>query len=354
MSAACRRCRSGRNKPTARRRCRTRAASGRGEELGEQRHGHERSAHASHPALQVVLGHHEQRHADDRPIDRPEPADHGHQQDVEHHVEADRRLRPDVAQPEGHQDPGAGGQRGGQAVHRDAIEQRAVSDGFGAKLVLADRFEHAAEARVDHAQHQQEQQCRGEEDQVVGQNLAIDGGAEDLGLEDAEAGRQRLRQAEGAAIVSSGQTAHARDQRAEGRGDGQRHHRVEDRLHAQGDQGNDERQDQRDCQPRHGADQHRAPGRPQLVHGDRDAVRADAVEHRMREGHDAAIPQQQIEGSDQHQEHADRRSHVERARPRKEEGRGRKVSHDEHQQRAQQPAARQVARKELIEHGVLG
>ena len=68
--------------------------------------------------------------------------DHGHQQDVEHHVEADGGLRTDVAQPQRHEHAGGRGDESRDRVDGHAVGEGAIADGLGAELVLADCLQH--------------------------------------------------------------------------------------------------------------------------------------------------------------------------------------------------------------------
>jgi hypothetical protein len=65
-----------------------------------------------------------------------------------------------------------------QHVAPGAVDHGAVADGLGAEVVLADGLQHPAEGRVDDAQQRQEQQRHGHEQQVVGEDLAVDGQAQ--------------------------------------------------------------------------------------------------------------------------------------------------------------------------------
>jgi hypothetical protein len=182
-----------------------------------------------HQRLQVVLRQDEQRRADHRAVERAHAADDDDQQDVHHDGERERGLRPGVAQPERHQRAGQRRHHGGKAVGQGAVHHGAVAERLGAEIVLADGLQHAAEGRIDDAQQEQEQRQRREEHQVVGDQLAVDGRAENLGLDQAEAGPQHLRHAEGAAVLAAGEVRQLRSEHREGGGHRQRDHGVEDR-----------------------------------------------------------------------------------------------------------------------------
>ena len=157
-------------------------------------------------------------------------------QHVDHDLERERRVGPVVAQPEREQHAGERGEQGRDDAGDRAVDDGAVADRLGAEVVLADRLQDAAERRVDDAQQQQHQHQRGDEEQVVGEQPAVDRGAEEglggvLG-----AGPQGLRHLEGEAVLAAGEVGELRGQRREGGGDRERDHGEEDRPHAQAEQ----------------------------------------------------------------------------------------------------------------------
>ena len=112
-----------------------------------------------------------------------------------------------------------------------------------------------------------------------------------------------------------------RGQRLEGRGHGQRDHRVEDRLHAQAEQADQQRQQPATAASAAPARRPPRQARAQARAGDRDAVGADAEEHGVREADDAGVAQQQVEAGHQHDEDQHLRRHVQRLAAREQEGR---------------------------------
>ncbi len=82
----------------------------------------------------------------------------------------------------------------------------------------------------------------------------------------------------------------------------------------------------------------------------RDAVGADAKEHRVGKADDAGVAQQQVVAGHQHDEDQDLGGHIERLGARKDEGRQRQAQQAGDQQRRQQPAAREVVGEEATDH----
>ena len=122
------------------------------------------------------------------------------------------------------------------------MEDGAVAERFGAKRVLADRLQDAAERRVDRPEQHQESDRDDGEDEIIGQDLAREGDAEKLVLGELEARPQRLRNLERAAVLAPGQSRELRSEHIEGVGDRQRHHGEEDRLHSEREEADRQRQ----------------------------------------------------------------------------------------------------------------
>ena len=122
------------------------------------------------------------------------------------------------------------------------MDHGAVAERLGAERILADRLQHAAERRIDHAQQQQEQQRAADEHDVIGQRAAGDGDAEHVARNEHGAGLQQFRHAEAAPVLAAGEPGELRGQHREGGGDRQRDHREEDRLHPQREQPDRQRQ----------------------------------------------------------------------------------------------------------------
>ena len=90
--------------------------------------------------------------------------------------------------------------------------------------------------------------------------------------------------------------------------------------------------------------------RPDARESDRRAIGADAEEHRMGEGDDAGVADEQIIARHHHDEDGDTRRGLDRAGAGKEEGRQRKRNEDHDQHDAEADAARPVAGEEADQH----
>jgi hypothetical protein len=298
--------------------------------------------------LQVALRDIEQRRTDHRAVKRAHAADDDDQQHVDHDVEGQRGAGPVVAQPERVEDAGQGGEQGRQHGGQAAVGDVAVADRLAAEIVVADRHQDAAERRIDDAQHEQEEAARTQHHQVIGDQLAVQIGAEEFFVGQGEGRRNELRDLEVEPVLAAGPVRELRSHGHEGGGDGQRDHGEENRPYAQGEQADAQRedggQDHRDQQ----AHRHRGPGRSHLGRRDADPVGTDAEEHGVGEGNDAGIAQHQVVTGRQHDEHRDLGADVHGTGTGKNEGRRQQADDDdEQQQRAQQFAARQVRDKRL-------
>ena len=128
--------------------------------------------------LQIVLGDDEQRRADHRAIKRAHAADDHDDEHVDLDREAQRRVGPDVAQPERVERARRRRARRGDAGRERAMEHDAIAQRLGAKRILADRLQHAPERRIDDAQQREEQRPRQREHQIIGEHAAVDRDAE--------------------------------------------------------------------------------------------------------------------------------------------------------------------------------
>jgi hypothetical protein len=108
-----------------------------------------------------------------------------------------------------------------------------IADGFGTELVFADRLQHPPKRRGDDAQHQQESQQCHHEQQIVGNHLAVDDLIEQRLFQQTERRTQKFRHGDGQAIVAARPFRELAGHHAHAASDGQRHHGVEDSLHAQ-------------------------------------------------------------------------------------------------------------------------
>jgi hypothetical protein len=314
--------------------------------LGEPRQAREGLGRLAHPGLQVVLREDEEHRADDRPVHASHAADHDDEEDVGHHLEGEHRLGPHVAQPQRHEGARERGGQGRDHVGERAVHDGAVAQGLGAEVVLADRLQHAAEVRVHDPQQHEEDRHRGDEHQVVGGEAPVHGAAEELALHEAGAGPQELRHGEAAPVLAAGEVRELRGEHAEHRRDRERDHREEERAHAQREQSDGERQHQGHGERRGEPREEGPPRGSHAAEGEAHAVRADAVEHGVRERHDARVAQQQVVGGHQHDEDADRGRGVEGARAAGGERRDGEAHEDGHEECGQDAAARQVVGKE--------
>src|SRR5277367_4847505 len=92
------------------------------------------------------------------------------------------------------------------------MKNGAIAERLGAKRVLADRLQNAAERRVHHPEQHQEGDRYDGEDEVIGEDLARDRGAENLLWDPLEAWLQRLRNLERAAVLAAGQSRELRSE----------------------------------------------------------------------------------------------------------------------------------------------
>jgi hypothetical protein len=167
------------------------------------------------------------------------------------------------------------------------------------------------------------------EQQVVGEHLAVDqrpSTSDSKGSNDGlkHAGFLKLRPSSPPVMSLS---CEARVWNAAGHR--QRDHRVEDRLHAQREQADHQRQhsDSRSAAPR--PHEHRREALAQARAGDRHAVGADAEEHGVREADDAGVAQQQVVAGHQQDEDQHLGRHAQRLAAREQEGR--QGQRDDHQ-----------------------
>jgi hypothetical protein len=195
--------------------------------------------------LQVALGDVEQGRADHRAVERAHAADDDDQQDVDHDVEGQGGAGAVVAQPERVEDAGQGGEQGRQHGGQAAVGDVAVADGLAAEIVVADRHQDAAERRIDDAQHEQEEAARTQHDQVIGDQLAVEIGAEELFVGQGEGRGDELRDLEVEAVLAAGPVGELRSHGHEGSRDGERDHGEKDRPHPQGKQADAQRQNRR-------------------------------------------------------------------------------------------------------------
>ncbi len=132
--------------------------------------------------LEIILRNDKQRRAENCAIERAHAADHHNHQHRDLDRTGQRRFGPDVAQPERIERAGEGCAGGGEAGRQRAVEDDAVAERLGAERVLADRFEHPPERRIDDAQQRQEQNHAGEEDEIIADQPSVDGDAEQLAV----------------------------------------------------------------------------------------------------------------------------------------------------------------------------
>jgi hypothetical protein len=161
---------------------------------------------------------------------------------VHHDFKAQRGVGPVVAQPERQHGAGQRGKQRRQHAGRGAVHHHAVADGLGAELVLADGLQHAAKGRVDDAQQRQHQHHGRDEQQVVGDQLAVDEHAQHRVSKGSKLGDQQLGHLEGQAVLAAGDVRQLRGQRLERRRHGQRDHGKEDGPHPQRKQPHRQRQ----------------------------------------------------------------------------------------------------------------
>ena len=142
--------------------------------MGDQRQGRGCLGCAAHQVLQIGLGQDEQGRPDHRAIHRAHAADHDHQEDVEHDLEAERGVRPDIAQPDGKETPCKRCNGRGQAGCNSPVPHHTVADRLGPEIILSDRLQYTAKGRIHETQQNEEQDERGGKHQIVIQDLAAD------------------------------------------------------------------------------------------------------------------------------------------------------------------------------------
>ena len=143
-------------------------------QIGDQRYMLARLAQQQHDVLQIGLCDHEQYGPDDRTIERTHAADHGDQQNVDHHFERECGVRAVVAQPDRHEDASQRGEDSRDHARYGSVEDCAIADCFGSERILANGLKHASEWRVRDPQHQQEQHRDRDKDGIIGQDAPID------------------------------------------------------------------------------------------------------------------------------------------------------------------------------------
>ena len=204
------------------------------DQLRQHRNALDRGRAELHQVLQVVLRQHQQHAGDDGAVDRSHAADDDDQQHVEHDLERQRRVRAVVAQPEREQDAGESREQRRDDARDRPVDDGAVADRLGAEVVLADRLQDASERRVDDPQQRQHEHRRDDEQQVVGDEPAVDRSAEERRLGVRGARLQRLRHLERQAVLAAGDVGELRREGRERRGDGERDHGEEDRRERAG------------------------------------------------------------------------------------------------------------------------
>src|SRR3546814_1290569 len=93
-------------------------------------------------------------------------ADHGDDQDVDHHVDADRARRNAPVEPH-HQHAAGAGDEAGQEVGGDTVQGDVEADGAHAPRIVADRLQAEAEGRAGAVGHGEQEERRDREAQVV-------------------------------------------------------------------------------------------------------------------------------------------------------------------------------------------
>jgi hypothetical protein len=246
-AAACRRSRSGRNRSTGRTARPATASSGPGAGRRPAAARLQRST-PPHQVLEVVLRQDEERGADHRAVHRAHAADHDDQQDVGHHLEAERGLGADIAQPQRHQRAGqaatrapgswprCGRPRCGSPAPRRGTRSRGSPAAPARRANSRGAAGTGTAAGSRRTPGSRSAACRRSSGPNTSFSISV------------KPGDSSFRHAEGLAVLAAGQVRQLRGQHRERGRHRQRDHRVEDGAHAQREQADHEGQHQRQQQ----------------------------------------------------------------------------------------------------------